>query len=86
MLSYNEKKVSMGVRDTSNSYMDRWNTLISDVMGNTDIYDYHLNIEADKDRLVEDMTTGSVRLQSGMIVSVPESDKMEEEFINLVLP
>ena len=76
----------MNIRETPNSYMDRWNTLVSNVTGSVDIYDYHFNIEADKDHIVEDMTKGSVRLQTGMIVSVPESDKMEENFINLVLP
>ena len=76
----------MDIRETSNSYVDRWNALIYSVTGSVDIYDYHLNIDADNDHIVEDLTKGSVRLQTGMIVSVPESDKMEENFINLVLP
>ena len=81
-----EKNDDMDIRDTSNSYIDRWITLVSNVTGSADIYDYHLNIETDRDHIIEDMTKGSVRLQAGMIVSVPESDKMEENFINLVLP
>ena len=76
----------MNIRETPNSYMDRWNALVDNITGSVDIYDYHLNIDADNEHIVEDLTKGSVRLQTGMIVSVPESDKMEENFINLVLP
>jgi hypothetical protein len=73
-------------REISNSYVDKWNYLVSKIIGDTDIYDYHINIEADRACIVEEMTKGSVRLQMGMVVPVPESEKMEEEFINLVLP
>ena len=76
----------MDIREISSSYLDRWNTLISNVTGDIDIYDYHINIIGNKDHIVEDLTKGSVRLQAGMIVTVPESDEMEENFINLALP
>ena len=76
----------MEIRDNFGSYMERWNALVERVIGNVDIYDYHNNIVEAKNHIVADLTKGSVRLKTGMIISVPESDKMEKDFINIVLP
>lgn len=68
------------------TYNEKINSLVAEIIGNLDIYDFHIINDAEKEHIARNLTRGSVRLQRGMIVTVPESDKMELDFINSEMP
>jgi len=86
MLQIWHKKNDKMIKGNTGLYTEKLNLLVSKVIGNKDIYNFHIGNDVVLERIDNRLTKGSVRLQSSKIVTIPESDKMEINFINSEMP